>query len=157
MFLGCLYPDIFPCKNSLICFSSNELDSFRSTKAHISSPKYLSGTPTTFPTTRLDVQDYLIPYNYYFSRNNKRTPNYHRLDLSVTLNSKKYNKKGKEKRYRDYWVFGVYNLYARENPFSIYFSQGSERTVPGEPIPAYATQLAIIGTIVPGISYNFLF
>jgi len=118
---------------------------------------FLSGTPTTFPTTRLEIQDYLIPYNYYSERNNQRIPNYHRLDLAVTLNSKKYNKKGKEKKYRDYWVFGVYNLYAHENPFSIYFSQGTDRPVPGEPIPAFATQLSIIGTIVPGISYNFKF
>jgi hypothetical protein len=118
---------------------------------------YISGTPTTFPTTRLNVQDYLIPYNYYYSRNNKRIPNYHRLDLAVTLNSKKYNKNGKEKKYRDYWVFGFYNLYARENPFSVYFSQGNERPVPDQPIPAFATQLAVIGTIIPGISYNFIF
>jgi len=118
---------------------------------------FLSGTPTTYPTNRLDVQDYLIPYNYYYSRNNKRIPSSHRLDLSVTLNSKKYNKKGKEKKYRDYWVFGVYNLYARRNPFSVYFSQGTDRPIADEPIPAYATQLAIIGTIVPGISYNFKF
>ena len=118
---------------------------------------FLSGTPTTFPTTRLEVQDYLIPYNYYSLRNNQRIPNYHRLDLAVTLKSKKYNKKGREKKYRDYWVFGVYNLYAHENPFSIYFSQGTDRPVPGEPIPTFATQLSIIGTIVPGISYNFKF
>jgi len=132
-------------------YKLNERWSFSSTFT------FLSGTPTTFPTTRLVVQDYLIPYNYFYSRNNERIPNYHRLDIAVTLNSKKYNKKGKEKRYRDYWVFGFYNLYARENPFSTYFSQGTDRPVPGEPIPSFATQLAIIGTLVPGISYNFRF
>jgi hypothetical protein len=132
-------------------YQLNERWSFSSTFS------FLSGTPTTFPTTRLEVQDYLIPYNYYSSRNNKRIPNYHRLDLAVTLNSKKYNRKGKEKKYRDYWVFGVYNLYAHKNPFSVYFSQGTDRPIPGEPIPTFATQLSIIGTIVPGISYNFKF
>ncbi len=132
-------------------YQLNERWSFSSTFT------FLSGTPTTFPTTRLEVQDYLIPHNYYSVRNNQRIPNYHRLDLAVTLYSKKYNKKGKEKKYRDYWVFGVYNLYAHENPFSIYFSQGTDRPIPGEPIPAFATQLSIIGTIVPGISYNFKF
>jgi hypothetical protein len=132
-------------------FKLNEKWSFSSTFA------YLSGTPTTFPTTRLDIQNYLIPYNYYYSRNNKRISSYHRLDIAVTLNSKRYNRKGKEKKYRDYWVFGVYNLYARENPFSVYFSQGSDRPATGEPIPSFATQMAVIGTIVPGISYNFRF
>jgi hypothetical protein len=118
---------------------------------------FISGTPTTFPTSRFQNQEYLIPYNYLSSRNNTRIPNYHRLDVSVILNGKKYRKNGKERKNRDYWVFGVYNAYARKNPFSIYFSQGTDRPVSGEPVPTYATQLAIVGTIIPAISYNFNF
>jgi hypothetical protein len=48
-------------------------------------------------------------------------------------------------------------VYARKNPFSIYFSQGTERTVTGMPIETFATQVSIIGTIIPAISYNFNF
>jgi len=118
---------------------------------------FISGTPTTFPTSRFEVQDYLIPYNEYSTRNNTRIPNYHRLDISATLHGKKFRKNGKERKNRDYWVFGVYNAYARRNPFSIYFSQGTDRPVPNEPIQANATQLAIIGTWIPAISYNFNF
>jgi hypothetical protein len=118
---------------------------------------YISGTPTTFPTSRFQSQEYVVPYNYLNSRNNTRIPDYHRLDISVILNSKKYKKNGKERKNRDYWVFGVYNAYARENPFSIYFSQGTDRPAAGEPVPTYGTQLAIIGTIIPAISYNFNF
>jgi hypothetical protein len=118
---------------------------------------YISGTPTTFPTSRFQSQEYLVPYNYLSSRNNTRIPDYHRLDISVILNGKKYKKNGKERKNKDYWVFGVYNAYARNNPFSIYFSQGTDRPVAGEPVPTYATQLAIIGTIIPAVSYNFKF
>jgi hypothetical protein len=118
---------------------------------------FISGTPTTFPTSRFQSQEYLVPYNYLSSRNNTRIPNYHRLDISVILNGKKYRKNGKERKNRDYFVFGVYNAYARENPFSIYFSQGSEKPAAGQPVPTYATQLAIIGTLIPAISYNFKF
>jgi len=118
---------------------------------------YISGTPTTFPTSRFQNQEYVVPYNYLNSRNNTRIPDYHRLDISVILNGKKYKKSGKERKNRDYWVFGVYNAYARENPFSIYFSQGTDRPAAGEPVPTYGTQLAIIGTIIPAISYNFNF
>lgn len=132
-------------------YKLNERWSFSSTFT------FLTGTPTTFPTTRLDIQDYIIPYNYYGDRNNKRIPNYHRLDISVILNSKEQNKKGEKKKYRDYWVFGLYNLYARENPFSVYFSQGTERPSLQGPVPTFATQMSVIGTIVPGISYNFKF
>ena len=118
---------------------------------------YLSGTPTTFPTDRFTQQDYLIPYNAFDSRNNVRIPNFHRLDVSATLYGKKYRKNGKLRKNKDYWVFGFYNIYARRNPFSIYFSQGTERPVAGQPIETFATQVSIIGTIIPAISYNFNF
>jgi len=117
----------------------------------------LSGTPTTFPTDRFTQQDYLIPYNAYDSRNNVRIPTFHRLDVSATLNGKKYRKNGKERKNQDYWVFGFYNVYARRNPFSIYFSQGTERPLMGEPIETFATRVSIVGTIIPAISYNFSF
>lgn len=118
---------------------------------------YLTGTPSTFPTDRFTQQEYLIPYNAFESRNNVRIPNFHRLDVSATLNGKKYKKNGKLRKNQDYWVFGFYNVYARRNPFSIYFSQGQERPVAGQPIGTFATQVSIIGTIIPAISYNFKF
>jgi hypothetical protein len=118
---------------------------------------YLSGTPTTFPTDRFVQQDYLIPYNAQDSRNNVRIPNFHRLDISATLQGKKYRKNGKQRKNEDYWVFGFYNIYARKNPFSIYFSQGTERPVSGQPIETFATQVSIVGSIIPAISYNFSF
>ena len=118
---------------------------------------YLSGTPTTFPTDRFTQQNYLIPFNSFNSRNNIRIPDFHRLDISATLNGKKYKRNGELRKNNDYWVFGFYNIYARRNPFSIYFSQGTERPVVGEPIDRFATQVSIIGTIIPAISYNFNF
>ncbi len=117
---------------------------------------FVSGTPTTFPTSRYVVQGILIPYNANESRNNVRLPSYSRLDLSFRLEGK-VSKRGKERKNRDYWVFSVYNVYARKNPFSIYFSQSDQRTPAGQPIPSQASQLSIIGTIVPAISYNFKF
>jgi hypothetical protein len=66
-------------------------------------------------------------------------------------------KNGKERKNADYWVFSVYNVYARRNPFSIYFSQNDQRTPAGQAIPSQATQLSIIGTIIPSVSYNFKF
>lgn len=117
---------------------------------------FLSGTPTTFPTSRFVMQDLLIPYNANESRNNIRLPSYHRLDISLRLEGKKV-RKGKERKNRDYWVFSIYNLYGRKNPFSIYFSQRDERVPAGMPLGSQATQLSIIGTLVPSVSYNFKF
>ncbi|GJM28254.1 MAG: collagen-binding protein [Cyclobacteriaceae bacterium] len=116
----------------------------------------LSGTPATFPTSRLEVQDYLLPYNYYNSRNNLRIPVFHRLDFSATLKGKT-KRRGKDRKNEDYWVFSIYNAYGRRNPFSIYFAQAETRPQAGQPIESQATQVSIIGTIVPAISYNFKF
>ena len=117
---------------------------------------WVSGTPTTFPTSRFVVQDILIPYNSNGSRNNVRLPAYHRLDVSFRLEGKKV-RRGKERKNTDYWVFSLYNVYARKNPFSIYFSQRDERVPPGTPIGSRAVKLSIIGTVVPSVSYNFRF
>lgn len=118
---------------------------------------FTSGTPTTFPTSRFTQQGILIPYNAYESRNNVHMPDYHRLDISFRLEGRSIKKNGKVRKNSDYWVFSLYNVYARRNPFSIYFSQTDQRIPAGQPIPSQATQLSIIGTIVPSVSYNFKF
>lgn len=117
----------------------------------------VSGTPSTFPTSRFVVQGILIPYNAQDSRNNVRLPAYHRLDVSFRLEGKTVKRNGNARKNSDYWVFGVYNLYARKNPFSIYFTQGKDRVAQGAPINSEARQLSIIGTVIPAISYNFNF
>jgi len=113
---------------------------------------FLTGTPTTFPTSRYQVQNYVIPFSFENKRNNFRVPVYHRLDLSATLEGK--NKSGK---YESYWVFSVYNAYGRKNPFSIYFTQGDTRPAAGDLIDTQARQVSIVGSIIPAISYNFKF
>jgi hypothetical protein len=99
----------------------------------------------------------LIPYNADESRNNVRLPAYHRLDVSFRLEGKTVKRNGKERKNSDYWVFGVYNLYGRRNPFSTYFTQGTNRVAQGAPINSEARQLSIIGTLIPSVSYNFKF
>jgi hypothetical protein len=118
---------------------------------------FVSGTPNTFPTSRYVIQGVLIPYNADESRNNVRLPAYHRLDVSFRLEGKTVKRNGKERKNSDYWVFGVYNLYGRRNPFSTYFTQGTNRVAQGAPINSEARQLSIIGTLIPSVSYNFKF
>lgn len=117
---------------------------------------FTSGTPTTFPTSRYMQQGVLIPYNVNASRNNVYLNDYHRLDLSVRLDGKKV-KRGKQRKNSDYWVFSLYNVYARKNPFSIYFSQSDQRLPAGQALQSQATQLSIIGSIIPAVTYNFKF
>ncbi|HPK10221.1 MAG TPA: TonB-dependent receptor [Saprospiraceae bacterium] len=112
-----------------------------------------TGTPTTFPTSRYEQQGYVIPNNDDNLRNNVRIPAYHRLDISFTLDSDPNS----TKRWKGQWVFGVYNLYNRRNPFSIYFKQSDGRVAPGLPVNTEAIQFAVVGSFVPSISYNFKF
>jgi hypothetical protein len=116
-----------------------------------------SGTPTTFPTSGYFIQGVYIPYNAGGSRNNVRLPIYHRLDFSARLEGKEFKPNGKKRKNTDYWVFSIYNVYARKNPFSIYFSQADQRYSPGDAANSAAYQLSIIGTLVPSVSYNFKF
>lgn len=118
---------------------------------------FTSGTPTTFPSSRYIIQDILIPHNPSDSRNNVRIPAYHRFDISFRLEGRELKKNGKKRGNDDYWMFSFYNVYGRKNPFSIYFSQKDERTLSGLVLDSQATQLAIVGSIIPSISYNFKF
>jgi hypothetical protein len=107
---------------------------------------YASGTPATFADSRLEFQDWDIPYNSTDKRNNYRLPAYHRLDLSYTLKGKQLH------RWKGEWVFSLYNVYARRNAYTVYFQQDKD-----DPSKKEAKRLSIIGSVIPGITYNFKF
>ncbi|MDF1696899.1 MAG: hypothetical protein P1U56_13740 [Saprospiraceae bacterium] len=113
---------------------------------------YNSGTPTTFANSGYYQQGYFIPNNDNNARNNVRIPDYHRLDLSLTIDPKPGNRKWKGQ-----WVFGIYNIYSRRNPFSIYFRQNPERVAASQAVNTEAIRLSVIGNFIPSISYNFTF
>ncbi|MDH5400826.1 MAG: TonB-dependent receptor, partial [Cyclobacteriaceae bacterium] len=73
---------------------------------------YGVGRPATVPVGSYRIDQYLnVPI--YSSRNQFRLPSYHRLDISYLV-KKGYNKNKKVKKS---WVFSVYNVYGRKNPF----------------------------------------
>lgn len=109
---------------------------------------YQTGTPATFPTAKVEVQGYVIPYNTDNKRNNYRNTPYHRLDVGITYNLAPNNKKGRKHTL----VLSVYNVYNRRNAFSIYF-----RNNPDYPVNTEAVRYSVIATIVPAITYNFKF
>ncbi len=116
---------------------------------------FISGTPFTLPSYRFDQQGYVIPGVY--GRNNARIPYYSRLDLSATWYMKAVKKNGEAKKLEDFWVFTIYNLTGRENPFSIYFTQGTDRIDTGALAGTSAQQVSILGAMVPAVAYNFNF
>ncbi len=103
-----------------------------------------TGQPVTFPNGQYEYLGITIPN--YTSRNDSRLPTYHRLDFSATLTPTK----NKNRTWQAEWVFGIYNLYNRQNAASITFRQNDE-TARNE-----AIRLSIFG-IVPSVTYNFKF
>ncbi len=111
--------------------------------------QYYTGRPITYPAgTYLIGGEHVILF--FSHRNANRLPDYHRLDLSVTLYNKNYNNKPKKRKWQSYWNFSVYNVYARDNVFMTMFKY-DENT---EKINAYQITLF---KIVPTISYHFKF
>ncbi|MBD0401339.1 TonB-dependent receptor [Flammeovirga sp. EKP202] len=142
------YPRRFDQAHNLTLSNFYELNDRWSFAANFS---LISGTPTTFPTNQLQIQGYGIPHNVDDVRNNQRIPYYHRLDISATLKGKKKP----NRRWEHYWIFGVYNTYARKNPYSIYFLPSDERPEQGKPAANEAIQFSVLANIIPSVSFNF--
>jgi hypothetical protein len=109
---------------------------------------YQTGTPASFPTAKVEVQGYLIPYNTDNKRNNYRNTPYHRADIGVTYNFKKND----TRRYKQTLVLSIYNVYNRRNAFSIYFRSNADT-----PLNTEAVRYSVVGSIIPAITYNFKF
>ncbi|MEE9438686.1 MAG: TonB-dependent receptor [Saprospiraceae bacterium] len=143
------YPSRFDQTHNLSITTFYELNKRISFSANF---VYNTGTPTTFANSGYYQQGYFIPNNDNNSRNNVRIPDYHRLDLSVTIDPKPGNRKWKGQ-----WIIGIYNIYSRKNPFTIFFRQNNERPVLNQPVNTEAIRMSVIGNFIPSISYNFTF
>lgn len=112
---------------------------------------YSTGAVYTLPVGRISVAEAgsLFEGNYfvYNERNNARLNPYHRFDLSIS-NKKKARMFRKD--YQREWVFGVYNLYSRQNPYFVFYQVDAATN---EPI---ARQVSLL-PILPSITYNFKF
>lgn len=103
---------------------------------------YRTGRPITLPVTAFSIENFTV--SAFSERNEFRIPDYHRLDLAMVVEGSH-----KRKKFWDgTWTFSFYNVYGRKNPYSIFFKE----VIPGILRPY---QLAIIGTVVPSISYSF--
>ncbi len=116
---------------------------------------YMTGRPITYPDSRFVYESIVVPV--YNNRNGARTPAYHRLDLSATVVSQKNSEKvffffDRPEKWESSWTFSLYNVYARRNPYSIFFRQDADN-----PQQTDAYRLSIFGSIIPGITWNLNF
>ncbi|MFT5859888.1 MAG: hypothetical protein ACI865_001994 [Flavobacteriaceae bacterium] len=101
---------------------------------------YYTGDAVTFPSGKYEVAGISVPY--FTERNGYRMPNYHRMDVGLTWYMKE------SKRFKHDLNFSIYNLYARENAYTISFEENAET---GQ---TEAIQTALF-KIIPSITYNF--
>lgn len=121
---------------------------------------YTTGAAVSFPEGKYTVDGQTIPYYNDRTRNAYRMPDYHRLDLSATLEGK--NKKNK--RWQGSWSFSIYNAYARKNAFSIAFREvvnGDPSYDADEDGPEVTSEQSAVKmylfSIIPSVTYNFKF
>jgi hypothetical protein len=106
---------------------------------------YGTGLPVTFPTGRFEYMGNIAPV--YSDRNSYRMPDYHRLDISISLQSKSEP----ERKWNYDLNLSVYNAYARKNAWAINFVQDDE-----DPNITYA-EMTYLFSIVPALTFNFNF
>ncbi|WP_316811524.1 TonB-dependent receptor [Pedobacter heparinus] len=104
---------------------------------------YNTGNAVTFPSGKYQINGRTV--FYYMEKNSYRTPAYHRLDVSATLEGKPGRK------LQSSWSFGIYNLYNRQNAFSIDFKDD-----PDDASKTQAVRTTLFG-IIPSVTWNFKF
>ncbi len=104
---------------------------------------FYTGNAVTFPSGKytVDGQTQFL----YTNRNGYRMPNYHRLDLGVNWVVKETEK------FESSWNFSMYNVYGRENAYSISFRENADN-----PNITEAVQVSLFRWI-PAVTYNFKF
>ena len=109
---------------------------------------YGTGAATTLPERFYIVEGVLT--QEYSKVNQYRLAAYHRLDLAATYTPVPK----KKRRVQSSWVFSVYNVYSRFNPYFIYFDQT------GSPyngtLEVEARQVSLF-PILPAVTWNFRF
>ncbi|MHC1704447.1 MAG: carboxypeptidase-like regulatory domain-containing protein [Tenuifilaceae bacterium] len=106
---------------------------------------YATGQAYTAPVGRYEINGTIIPI--YSQRNGKRYPDYHRLDLALTIKPKK----NISRRWKGEWNISVYNAYAQKNAWAINFVQDKEN-----PDYTYAEKTYLF-SMIPSVTYNFKF
>ncbi|MBA2761608.1 MAG: TonB-dependent receptor, partial [Segetibacter sp.] len=109
---------------------------------------YGTGNATSLPERFYVVNGVLT--QEFSSINQYRLSPYHRMDISATY-TPEYKRK---KRLQGYWVFSIYNVYSRLNPYFVYFDQT------GSPydgsLKVEALQVSLF-PILPSVTWNFRF
>lgn len=109
---------------------------------------YATGNATSLPEKFYLIEGVLTQQ---FSRINQyRLSPYHRLDLSATYAPTPK----KERKWKHSWVFSLYNVYSRQNPYFLYYNQTGSAFA--GTLEVQAKQVSLF-PVIPSVTYNFKF
>lgn len=109
---------------------------------------YGTGNAITLPERFYFINGVLT--QEYSRLNQYRMAAYHRMDLSATYTPKaKSGRKGSNS-----WVFSVYNMYSRQNPYFLYFDQTGQLS--NGDLQVEARQVSLF-PVLPSVTWNFKF
>lgn len=109
---------------------------------------YATGNTITLPERFYLIEGILA--QQFSSINQYRLNAYHRLDFSATYVPKPQS----TKKFKSSWVFSVYNIYSRMNPYFIYIDQ--QGSVLNNTLQVQAKQVSLF-PIIPSVTWNFKF
>lgn len=115
---------------------------------------YSTGAPFSSPISFYSINGAEVPI--YGQKNNDRLPDYHRLDLSATLQLNR----NVERKFSHHISFSIYNFYARKNPVFINYNKsdqgsGNFKTPLNLLNKDALTSQFFLFQFTPSISYNF--
>jgi len=115
---------------------------------------YGTGRPITLTSGTYEFGESYLP-DIITERNGYRLPAFHRIDLSATLTPQKARK---NKNIETSWVFGLYNVYSRKNPFTLFTSipLDDDGQVEGDGTLREARMIYLF-PILPSFTYNIKF
>ncbi|MEP1779407.1 TonB-dependent receptor, partial [Reichenbachiella sp.] len=121
---------------------------------------FTTGSAVSRPKGKYTYEGHSVAYYDPLDRNGARMPNYHRMDLSVNIESKK----NKTRRWQGSWNFSIYNAYMKKNPWSIQYKDvinGNPNLDETDNVTVQSKEFRPVSTIlfkiVPSVSYNFRF
>lgn len=113
---------------------------------------YITGRPITAIESSFQSGATVVPI--FGERNGQRIPDFIRLDASFTIAENIF--KGRvvrnpNKKFKDNLSISFYNVLGRKNAFSVFYERSDDRPLP------VAKRLAVIGSVVPSVTYNVSF
>ncbi len=108
---------------------------------------FATGNAFTVPESRYFIEGRII--DQIGDRNNLRLANYHRMDLAAVYKPRKQGK-----RLKNEWVFAIYNVYSRLNPYFVYLNNSG--SLQQQSLQVEARQVSLF-PIIPSVTWNFKF